>query len=160
MTYSVLKLIHLGALVFWLGPALGSWLVLRYSQKKTGELSETTSLVYKVFFFTLTLEHIAFVTLLSTGFLMAYTYHLFSLEWLQYKLAIVLLVIIPLEIIDIWLGNWKVQKLVEKRSSGNTLTGREEGYIQFYHRTFTTIALITIPTSVMAIMWFAITKTV
>ena len=46
--YSLLKLIHIGSLVLWLGPALGSWLVLRYMQRQQGELSPATGLVYKV----------------------------------------------------------------------------------------------------------------
>ncbi|KEQ15031.1 hypothetical protein GZ78_24430 [Endozoicomonas numazuensis] len=160
MKSRILKLIHLGSLILWLGPALGSWLVLRYSQQKAGELSATTSLIYKVFFFTITLEHLAFVSLLASGFMLAYSYHLFSLEWLHYKLAIVLLIVVPLEVVDVWLGNWKIQKLINKRNSGNRLSERENAYIHFYHKTFTYIALVAIPVSVMAIMWFAITKTV
>ncbi len=158
ITYNLLKLIHLGSIILWLGPALGSWLVLRYSQKKTGELSDTTKLIYKVFFFTITVEHIAFVSLLSFGFLLAHTYNLLGLQWLQYKLAIVILIIIPLEVIDVWLGNWKIQKIINKRNLYLKLTSREQFYIKFYHTTFTNIALLTIPTSVLAIMWLAISK--
>ncbi|MGY0216254.1 hypothetical protein ACWJJH_02575 [Endozoicomonadaceae bacterium StTr2] len=160
MTYTVLKLIHLGSLVFWLGPALGSWLVLRHAQRSTGELSQTTSLVYRIFFLTVTLEHIAFATLLTSGVLLASLYNLFTLPWLQYKLAIVLLIVVPLEVVDIWLGNWKIKQLVTKRNAGATLTSRESACIRFYHTTFTYIALATIPASVLAIMWLAISKTV
>ena len=65
--HAALKVIHIGSLVRWLGPALGSWLVLRYMQQQEGELSPATAKVYRVFFWTLTLEHIALVTLLLSG---------------------------------------------------------------------------------------------
>ena len=87
----VLKVIHIGSLIMWLGPALGSWLVLRYVQQQQGEMSSATSLVYKVFFFTLTLEHLAFCFLLISGAWMAFGYGWIDMPWLQNKLWLVLL---------------------------------------------------------------------
>ena len=84
--YAALKVIHLGSLVMWLGPALGSWLVLRYMQQQDGELSRATAKVYRVFFWTLTLEHIALVSLLISGATMAFMYGFISMPWLQQKL--------------------------------------------------------------------------
>jgi len=158
--YSFLKLIHLGSLIFWLGPALGSWFVLRYSQKNAGEQSETTQLIYKVFFFTVTLEHIALLTLLLSGVWMAAAYGLFQAQWLQYKIVIIALFVLPLEIFDIWLGNWKLKKLIEKRGHGGMLSEKESRLVHFYHGTFTNIAIVLIPFSVLIIMWLAIAKQV
>lgn len=158
MIYSILKTVHLGALTLWLGPALGSWLVLIYSQRINGERAESTALIYKVFFVTITLEHIAFVVLLSTGGMMAYMYDMLQYPWLSQKWMLILAIIIPLEIVDVWLGNWKVKKLVEKRISGVELTKREGLYIHHYHTTFTRLALVVLPVVVLLIMWLAVSK--
>ena len=156
--YTALKVIHIGSLVMWLGPALGSWLVLRYMQQQEGELSAATAKVYRIFFWTLTLEHIALVTLLLSGASMAFMYGFINMPWLQQKLWLVLLIIVPLEIVDIWLGNWKVQQLIKQRALGVELTSRQQGLIQFYHKGFTNLALLTLPVTVLAIMWLAVSK--
>lgn len=156
--YSLLKVIHIGSLIMWIGPALGSWLVLRYFQQHQGEMSSGTSLVYKVFFLTLTLEHLALCTLFVSGAWMAFGYGWTDMPWLQNKLWLVLLLIVPLEIVDIWLGNWKVQQLIKQRALGVELTSKQQGLIQFYHKGFTHLALLTLPVTVLAIMWLAVSK--
>lgn len=156
--YSLLKVTHLGAFMLWLGPALGSWLVLRYMQQQEGETSRTTALVYKVFFLTLTLEHIAFCILLVSGGWMAYSAGWLHAPWLQQKLWLVLGLIIPLEIADIWLGNWQVKKLVTLRSKGQSLTPSQQTMVDFYHHGFTRIALVLLPVTVLLIMWLAVSK--
>ncbi|MDX3775328.1 DUF2269 domain-containing protein [Chromatiaceae bacterium AAb-1] len=156
--YAALKILHLGSLIMWLGPAIGSWLVLRYMQHQEGELAAATQKVYRVFFWTITLEHIALCTLLLSGVAMAFHYGFIAAPWLQQKLWLVLLIIVPLEIVDIWLGNWKVKKLVEKRSHGRELTVCEKGMISFYHKGFTNLALVTLPITVLLIMWIAVSK--
>ena len=156
--YAALKVIHLGSLVLWLGPALGSWLVLRYMQQHEGELWPATGKVYRVFFWTLTLEHVALVTLLLSGASMAFMFGFISMPWLQQKLWLVLLIIVPLEIVDIWLGNWKVKRLIAARSAGTALTARQQALVQFYHKGFTNLALITLPVTVLLIMWLAVSK--
>lgn len=156
--YSLLKLIHIGSLVLWLGPALGSWLVLRYMQRQQGELSSATALVYKVFFATITLEHLAFCSLLLSGGWMALSYGWLDMPWLQNKLWLVLLLVVPLEIVDIWLGNWKVKQLVSRRSAGAVLSTKEQALIHFYHRGFTWFAVAMLPPTVLLIMWLAVSK--
>ncbi|PKM17975.1 MAG: DUF2269 domain-containing protein [Gammaproteobacteria bacterium HGW-Gammaproteobacteria-15] len=156
--YAALKVLHLGSLIMWLGPAIGSWLVLRYMQQQEGELSTATAKVYRVFFWTITLEHIALCSLLLSGAAMAFHYGSIAMPWLQQKLWLVLLLIVPLEIVDICLGNWKVKKLTEKRSRGTALSQREQAMISFYHKGFTNLALITLPLAVLVIMWLAVSK--
>ena len=88
--YAALKVLHLGSLIMWLGPAIGSWLVLRYMQQQEGELSPATAKVYRVFFWTITLEHIALCTLLLSGAAMAFHYGFIAMPWLQQKLWLLL----------------------------------------------------------------------
>ena len=70
MEYAILKLVHLGALIFWLGPALGAWLVLKAIENEN--IGPVTAKVSHVFFLMVTLEHVAFIVLLLTGFSMAF----------------------------------------------------------------------------------------
>ena len=156
--YAALKVLHLGSLIMWLGPAIGSWLVLRYMQQQEGELSPATAKVYRVFFWTITLEHIALCSLLLSGAAMAFHYGFIAMPWLQQKLWLVLLLIVPLEIVDIWLGNWKVNRLIAARSAGTALTARQQALVQFYHKSFTNLALITLPATVLVTMRLAVSK--
>ena len=64
----------------------------------------------------------------------------------------------PLEIVDIWLGNWKVKRLIAARSAGTALTPRQQALVQFYHNGFTNLALLTLPAKVLVIMWLAVSK--
>lgn len=142
----------------WLGPAIGSWLALRYMQQQQGELAAATQQVYRVFFWTIVLEHIALCTLLLSGALMAFSFGFIAMPWLQQKLWLVLLLILPLELADIWLGNWKIKRLISKRNQGIVLTTSEQNIIRFYHREFTHLALLILPVTVLLIMWLAVSK--
>lgn len=156
--YALLKLLHLGALVFWLGPPLGAWLVLKGIESGLAAGDTALARVNRVFFLTLILEHVAFVVLLATGFTLVYRYQLFGPQWLDQKLVIVLLVIVPLEIVDVLLGNWVASQASGKLHAGKPLKSWETRGLALYHGTFTRIALMVIPVSVLAIMYLAISK--
>jgi hypothetical protein len=106
-----LKILHLGALIFWLGPSLGAWFILMATRKHIGELTPATHLAYKIFIKMLIVEHVAFVALLVSGLGMASMVYGFNQPWLQWKLLIILLFIVPLEILDIWYGNIKLPQI-------------------------------------------------
>lgn len=156
MSYTLLKLLHLGSFIFWLGPALGAWLVLKKVEKDG--INQTTAKVNKVFFTMIAVEHIAFISLLLSGLLMAMEYGWLDSQWLQQKLMIVGLIVIPLEIIDIVLGNWLVAKASTKLFNGDFLTQQEQRYVDFYHGPFTKLAIVIIPIAVLFIMYLAISK--
>lgn len=156
--YAILKLVHLGALVFWLGPPLGAWLVLRAVEDGTYRPGSLAKKVSRVFYMTVIVEHIAFLALLVTGFLMAFKYDLLSSVWLTQKLCIVFLVVMPLEIADVFLGNWIASRASRKLYEGGVLSGWEKAGLKLYHGIFTKIALVVIPLSVLAIMYLATSK--
>lgn len=158
MDYSLLKLVHLGALVFWLGPPLGAWLVLRYMQNPGVCGSSTLLSVSKVFFGTLVIEHVAFVVLLSTGYLLASGFGFFGVEWLQQKLLIILVFLVPVEIADVIFGNILAAKAAQKLYSSDELTVTENWCLNFYHGTFTKLAIAVVPVSVVIIMYLAVSK--
>lgn len=155
--FVVLKILHIGSLIFWLGPSLGAWLMLMSLRKHQGEFTPATHLGYKVFIQMLIIEHVAFVALLISGIGMAALIFGFQQPWLQWKLMIIALVIIPLEIADIWYGNIKLPKIFSQLNA--------QGYDQqsakrlhIYHAYVTRIAIAVIPISVLAIMWLVIAK--
>ena len=147
-SYSTLKVIHLGCLVFWLGPTLGSWWVLLNIKKSNN--NQATLAVYRIFLQTLWLEHIAFLGLIISGAAMASIAHAWGQPWLTTKLIIISAIIIPLEIVDIYIGNFKLPKLISEKGQSKLE--------HFYHGIFTKIAVILLPPSVLAILILAVTK--
>ncbi|NRF28138.1 DUF2269 domain-containing protein [Vibrio coralliilyticus] len=156
MEYSILKLIHIGALVFWLGPSLGAWLAFRAIVNMP--ISESTSRVNRLFYIMVTVEHIAFVGLLITGLMMALQIGWLQAPWLQQKLFIVLLIVVPIEIVDILLGNWLAAKSDQKKYAGEEMSSAEKRWLYLYHGPFTKLAMFTIPLSALTIMFLAVSK--
>lgn len=155
LTYSLLKVIHLGALILWIGPALGAWLVLRKARIAFPAHSSEYRLVERVFLGTLIVEHLAFFTLITTGILMASLLNWWQAPWLQQKLWLVSAIVV-LEVIDIWLGNFLLVRLHRRRNAAQPtpLTRAET----FYHGPFTRVATFTLPPVTLVIFWLAVSK--
>lgn len=156
--YSIVKLVHLGALIFWLGPALGAWLVLISIEDGTYQADSIAAKVSRVFFLMIIVEHVAFVILLSTGLYMAFQFGFMASGWLTQKLYLVFWVVVPLELLDVLLGNWIASKASKKRYAGQSLQRWEQLGLTLYHGAFTKLALVVIPLSVLAIMYLAVSK--
>jgi len=67
------------------------------------------------------------------------------------------LVLIPLEVVDVWLANFKLTKIVPKVIAG-TASDKERALYQFYHGVFTRVALVVVPVSVLGVMWLVVGK--
>jgi uncharacterized membrane protein len=158
MEYILLKVIHIGALLMWIGPALGAWCVLKVAERKTPITNPVLAKVSRVFFWMVTLEHIAFLALLATGITMAKQYGWWGSDWLNQKLLIVMGVIVPLEIIDIVLGNVIVARASKRLHQGAGISVTERTCIHFYHGPFTILALMLIPITVFLVMYLAVGK--
>ncbi|MDO3387166.1 hypothetical protein QWI17_15065 [Gilvimarinus sp. SDUM040013] len=156
--YTLVKLVHLGALIFWLGPALGAWFVFKAVEDSEYLAGSAGHKVSRVFFYTIVLEHIAFAVLLATGFYMALDYGWLGAEWLSQKLTIVMLVIVPLEVVDVVLGNWLANSATKKLYAGAVLKPWEQVGLRLYHGAFTKLALLIMPLAVIAVMYLAIGK--
>ena len=63
-TFTALKLVHIGALVFWIGPTLGAWWMLRVANYRFGEPGMVSQHLYQAFLHVLWVEHGAFAVLL------------------------------------------------------------------------------------------------
>lgn len=145
--YAICKAIHIASLVCWLGPTLGSWWALKRAEKESATVKQN---VYATFLQTLWVEHIALVTLLGSGAVMASLSNAWFASWLMLKLAIITAVILPLEIIDIYIGNF----YLPKRANIRNPTRLEK----FYHGPFTRVAMIVLPPAVVVIFLVATTK--
>lgn len=156
-TFIALKIVHIGSLIFWLGPSLGAWFILMAMRKQLGEITPATHLAYRIFIKTLILEHVAFIALLASGIGMAILVFGFNQAWLQWKLLIILLLIIPLEILDIWYGNIKLPQIFSRLNEAGYDT-KQTRTLHIYHTYITRIAIAIIPISVLAIMWLVIAK--
>jgi uncharacterized membrane protein len=155
--FFALKLIHIGSLIFWLGPSLGGWLMLLANRKKLGEHSPATHLAYTIFIRLLIIEHIAFFVLLGTGIAMASLVYTLQTPWLQWKLLIIFTLILPLEIADIWYGNIKLPQIFSRLNEAG-YDAKQTRTLHIYHAYLTHIAIVIIPVSVLAIMWLVIAK--
>lgn len=155
--FIALKILHIGSLIFWLGPSLGAWFILMAVRKQLGEITPATHLAYRVFIKMLILEHVAFVVLIASGISMAILVFGFNQPWLQWKLLIILLLIVPLEILDIWYGNIKLPQIFSRLNEAGYDT-KQIRTLNIYHTFITRIAIVIIPVSVLAIMWLVIAK--
>lgn len=155
--FVVLKILHIGSLIFWLGPSLGAWFVLLALRKHAGEITPATHLAYRIFIKTLILEHVAFVALIASGIGMACLVFGFNQPWLQWKLLIILFLIVPLEILDIWYGNIKLPQIFLRFNDAGYDTTQTKT-LHIYHAYVTRTAIAVIPISVLAIMWLVIAK--
>lgn len=145
--YAVCKAIHIASLVFWLGPTLGIWWALKRAEKESAAVKHS---VYSTFLQTLWVEHIALVTLFASGAVMASLSNAWLASWLMLKLTIIAAVILPLEVIDIYIGNFHLPKHANLESP----TRLE----RFYHGPFTKAAIILLPPTVITIFVIATTK--
>jgi len=155
--FVVLKILHIGSLIFWLGPSLGAWFVLLPLRKHLGEITPAAHLAYRIFIKTLILEHIAFVALIASGIGMACLVFGFNQPWLQWKLLIIVFLIVPLEILDIWYGNIKLPQIFLRFNDAGYDTTQTKT-LHIYHTYVTRTAIAVIPISVLAIMWLVIAK--
>jgi uncharacterized membrane protein len=105
----LLKVVHIGALVLWIGPTLGAWWMLRLASHRFGEPGMVSQYLYQAFLDMLCLEHGACAALLLSGAAMAWLHGWFGQPWLQVKLLLVLSLVVPLEVVDIWLGHVRLR---------------------------------------------------
>ncbi|MBB6521244.1 DUF2269 domain-containing protein [Pseudoteredinibacter isoporae] len=157
MEYTLIKLLHIGALIMWLGPPLGAWLMLRQAR---ASCQDETRLFeqYRLFYRLIALEHIALAFLLGSGLWMASEYSLWSAPWLQQKLILVFAVLLPIELLDIILANVLLPHIHQRQYEGETLKPWQRAMQNFYHGPFTNFAVFVIPILTLSIMYLAVGK--
>lgn len=156
--YALIKLIHLGALIFWLGPPLGAWMLLRVAEDALSKNNQSLHKINRFFYLMIGLEHFAFIVLIASGFILAYKYQLLEMDWIKQKLHIVFYGLIPFELVDIVLGNWFAYRISNKIYENKKVETWERVVLDIYRNAFTKMALLIMPVLVIVIMYLAITK--
>jgi hypothetical protein len=155
---TAIKLVHIGALVFWIGPTLGGWWMLRVANHRFGEPGMVSQHLYQAFLRLLWVEHLAFAALLASGVLLAWRHGWFGQPWLNVKLLLVLAVVLPLELLDIWLGHVCLPRLFRHRHPSRPYAAWETAMLERYHGRLTRVALWLMPPAVTGIIWLAVGK--
>ena len=127
---SVFLALHLTALVFWLGPTLGAWMVLRAGERRAVQEREM-AWVWQVFLQLMWWEHGAFLVLVAsgTGMILTIGYPL-STPWLEWKLGLVVGILVPLEIIDSYFAHYRLPRIYGPNISP---TRHDRAWVRRYH---------------------------
>ncbi len=109
MLYKIAKIFHLTGLILWLGPSTGGFLVL-LSARLRGQ--ETVALwLFKEYIRLIEIEAIGLLILVLSGLTMrSLAPALKRAAWLRYKLRIVFPVFIPLELSQLYIYHFIVDK--------------------------------------------------
>jgi hypothetical protein len=158
----IVKVIHLGALVLWLGPSGGAWIVLMLARREVGDPSPVAHYLYRGFLRMLWFEHFAFVLMLGSGavLLTLYGFSAIEMTWLKLKLALVLGIVVPIEIADMWFSHVHLPRIFHARAPDAPYTQAELRILELYHRRFVPFALPLLLATVVVIMWLAVARPV
>lgn len=104
-------------------------------------------------------EHAGLFLLLASGILLLTLYGLPALDWtwLRIKLALVLCVIVPIEILDIWFGHIRLPHWFSSKPPGRDANAGSDAYTA-YERRFVPISLPVLLVAVAAILWLAVAR--
>lgn len=155
---SVIKLVHFSALILWLGPGIGAWWMLRHALSRFDDPSMVSHFFYRMFLRLMWLEHLALAVVFASGLTLAVLTQAYESDWFRYKLLLVVLVIVPLEVVDIWFSHVRLPAILCGRHPSRIYTPAEGHTLHVYHNRFTPAAILLLPATVLAIMWLAIGK--
>jgi len=155
----VAKLLHLGGLILWLGPSGGAWLLLQLAKRRLDPQSAEYQALYRDFLPFFWVEHFGLFILLGSGVLLLSLYGPPALDWtwLRIKLVLVLCVIVPIEVLDIWFGHVRLPRWFASDNAGSERKGGSDAY-KAYERRFVPVSLPLLLTTVVVILWLAVAR--
>ncbi len=151
------KLLHLIGLIVWIGPSLGGfWMLLR--AEKTGD-EKLEIWVRRRFEQLVNVEHVGLLLLLVGGIGMVWATEWGPLKqgWFQWKLGIIIGVILPLEVADVTMVNFVVGRALREIQEGCGYTTRYLEAVRSYKR-FVMASVVLLAVALPAIFWLAIWK--
>ncbi|MEA3276137.1 MAG: hypothetical protein U9Q81_12775 [Pseudomonadota bacterium] len=159
--FPLIKLLHLGGLILWLGPSGGAWLLIQLAKRRLGQHSVECEALYRDFLRFFWVEHFGLLLLMGSGVLLLSMYGFGALDWawVRWKLALVLLVIVPIEIGDMWFGHLRLPRLFSSRGRDSGLR-ESKNSLDLYERRFVPLTLPPLLLTVVVIMWLATAKPV
>ena len=157
MTYLVIKLVHLVALLLWIGPPLGMYVLLfrAHATRATEQVLWLERESERV----LVLEHVAFVVLLLTGAALVFQMGpaALSIPWLQKKLVCVAAIVV-FEGFDIWLAHVVTHRILNGADAIVDLRDPRFARVRSLRRVLAMCALPIVILCIPGAFYFAVTK--
>jgi hypothetical protein len=155
----LLKFLHIGGLILWLGPSGGAWLLIQVAKRRLDPHSREYAELYLDFVRFFPVEHFGLLLLLGSGLgmLAIYGFSALSWAWLKWKLVLVVCVIVPIEIGDIWFGHFRLPRWFRssQRDSDLQHSGNE---LERYENRFVPLTLPILLITVVGIIWLAVAR--
>ncbi len=113
MEYTTAKFIHLIGIFLWAGASSSLGLFMLYSMHKSTGCDQ--HLLRNFYRWMTNLEIFGFVMALAMGLYMLHLLrYRMDINWLNYKLPLVLGIILPLELVNFWFVNFYIPKAKDK----------------------------------------------
>lgn len=152
------KLVHLVGVIIWIGPSLGGFWMLLQAEKSGDERLEIWA--RRRFEWLVNIEHVGLLLLLAGGIGMLYSTGWAALEymrWFQWKLGIVVLVILPLEVADVAMVNFVLGRALREIPEDGGYTTRYLAAVRSYKR-FVMFSVVVLGVVLPLIFWLAVWK--
>ena len=154
MSYSLAKVVHVVAVVLWIGPPLGAYylLVQAHRGRDPARIVWAERHCERV----LIAEHVAFLVLVVSGLLMLYSVDWTLLEqgWMRAKLHLVALVVL-FEAFDMWLAHVVFRKLLATDAEVGSPPWRKASRMRLV---LAGAGMLIVVVILPAIFWFAVAK--
>ncbi|WP_448588386.1 hypothetical protein [Thermocrinis sp.] len=113
MEYALAKFFHLIGIFLWVSSSSSLGLFMLYGNfRNTGCKQDTLRNFYR---WMTNIEILGFVLALSMGLYMLHLLNYrFDINWLNYKLPVIFLLFLPLEVINFWFVNFKIPRSKDK----------------------------------------------
>ena len=155
--FPIAKLVHLVGLIIWIGPSLGGFWMLLQAEKSGDERLEIW--VRRRFEWLVNVEHLGLLMLLAGGIGMISVddWHAFRVTWFQWKMAIVVGVILPLEVADVAMVNFVLGRALREIPENGGYSTRYLTAVRSYKR-FVMASVVILAVALPAIFWLAVWK--
>lgn len=153
MSYETIKVLHLLAVILWIGPALGGYIVLArvWARQEATAIRLAEADCESV----LKLEHAAFLALVATGITLLATadFALIQTEWMRRKIAIFAAIAL-FECFDIWVSHVVIPRALQAAGGVDGPDWKRAAYL----RTWLIRLSIPVGMGIVTILWTAVTK--
>lgn len=152
---NIFLFIHIVGIITWLGPTLGAgYFILQAARSRDKKL---IFWIHRQFLFLVNVEHLGLALILIGGFGRMWTLGInpFTTPWLAWKLLLVFVFVIPLEILDIYANNFMLAPAMKRAKLGEHSPELQRAFrwSRFAGRLFFPILFIIVPAIFVLAIW-------